>query len=98
MSSLLKNLLIVLGIAIFLFAGYIIFSRGGDDEVVTTNQAATSQAALESQEFLSRLRLLKNIDMDDSIFSDERFRSLFDFREPLPREPVGRDNPFAPVE
>lgn len=97
MSGLLKNLLIAFGIAVLLWVGYMVFIQR-DDQLVTSSDPASSQAALESQEFLRLLQLLESVRVDGAIFSDQRFRSLIDLRQEIPGEPVGRENPFAPLE
>lgn len=43
------------------------------------------------------LKRIKNIRVDPGVFSGEVFRSLNDFRTEIPPEPVGRYNPFAPI-
>ena len=96
MSSLLKNLLFALGLALILWLGYTLFVQ--NDGTTDPNSAVNTQASLETQEFLIRLQSLRSINIDRSIFSDERFSTLVDFSVELGDEPVGRRNPFAPVE
>lgn len=48
----------------------------------------------ETLQILSELRTLK---LDEDIFSDKAFRSLEDFSMELQPQPVGRNNPFAPL-
>lgn len=95
MSSLLKNLLFGLGLAILLWLGYTLFINGDDDG--TSNEEVINQANLEAQAFLAKLQSLRSIDIDGDIFNDPRFRSLQDFTVELEDEPTGRSNPFAPV-
>lgn len=49
-------------------------------------------------ELLSTLRNIQSIRLDRSLFDDPVFKSLVDFGQPLVGEPVGRANPFAPIE
>lgn len=97
MSSLVKNLLIALALAVILWLGYSVFIKE-DDTAGTVSVGASSQAALEAQEFLVKLQELNAIKIEGSVFSDTRFNTLIDFRQELRPEAVGRNNPFAPVE
>jgi len=94
MTNLLKNLLFALGFAAILFLGYKVFFSASDDEIVR----APGQGQLQTQEFLIRLQNIRNIKIDNSLFSDVRFASLVDFRQEIIDVPAGRENPFAPVE
>lgn len=98
MSSLLKNLLLALGLAALLWIGYLVFIEKDEALVESSNSQSASKAVLQGQEFLARLQELKRIDIDGSIFTDPRFNSLQNFRQGIGEEPTGRDNPFAPVE
>lgn len=98
MSSLLKNLLIALGLAILVLLAYMLFFRGGDEALLTESSGALSaQGELETQALLAMTQRLDAIDIDGKIFTDNRFTSLKDFRIELVSEPVGRQNPFAPI-
>jgi hypothetical protein len=97
MSNLVKNLLFAFGLAVILWLGYILFLKEDDDSLLSSNAQIANQAALETQEFLIRLQALRSIDIDGSLFNDQRFTSLVDFRLELADEPTGRVNPFAPV-
>lgn len=94
MSGLLKNLLLALAAAALIWMGYVFFIQ---DPTPTATSVSTSQAAIEAQDFLSRLRQLESVRIEGTIFTDTRFRSLTDFRQPLVPEPVGRTNPFTRV-
>ena len=97
MSSLSKNLLFALGLSLILWLGYTVFLK--DDGAVVSSQKsiASSEATLEAQNFLAKLRRLQEIDLDGSLFNDSSFASLVNFRQDLVEEPTGRENPFAPV-
>ena len=98
MSSLLKNLLFALGLALIVWLGYALFIQNDEDSLTSSEDGISSQATLETQEFLIRLNELKVIEIEGAVFSDRRFSSLTDFRLPLRPEPTGRENPFAPIE
>ncbi len=99
MSNLLKNLLIALGLAVLLFAGYMLFFRG-DDSITTINETGTfsQEAELKTQQLLATLNEIKSFNVEGSIFSDPIFASLRDFRVDLGTEPSGRSNPFTPIQ
>ena len=98
MSNLLKNLLIALGLALILFIGYFLF-MGGDDTAGTSGSEGvvfSAAARQKSQELFKTIQELKEYNVDASVLSSEKFRSLEDFRVELGSEPSGRPNPFAP--
>lgn len=47
---------------------------------------------------LSTLQELKSIGLDETLFTSSLFMSLSDFGRPIVAEPVGRPNPFAPLD
>ncbi len=96
MSNLLKNLLFALGLAALLLLGYLSFIRD-DGAVVTGTETASAEADLKSQQLLAKTQQLNSFEIDGSLFSDERFRSLVDYRIELIPESIGRENPFAPL-
>lgn len=97
MTSILKNALFVFGLILLMAVAYFAFFRGDNTLLLSSNAALTGQAALETQNFLNRLQDLDKVSIDNSLFSDERFTSLHDFRTEFIDEPTGRSNPFAAV-
>ena len=95
MSTLLKNLLFALGLALILWLGYVVFIREDDGDIVESVEL--SQAQRDTQDFLVKLQQLRELNFGDRIFKDPRFQSLVDFRQDIEPEPVGRDNPFLPI-
>lgn len=98
MSNTLKNILVALVFFVLLFAGYYAYQqrdagqlRLGEDDTLSNNALANAQV------FIQRRALLDSIEFDTSIFEDARFRSFESFSEPVPDQPVGRENPFAPA-
>lgn len=78
------------------FAYQYFFSAPQESALNVTNvQAAGSEA---DQELIALLLELKGIRLDNAIFSDTTFQSLTDFSKELVAEPIGRINPFAPIE
>lgn len=50
-----------------------------------------------STDFLATLGNLTTIELNESIFTDETFRTLTDFGVTIPPQATGRRNPFAPI-
>lgn len=99
MSSLLKNLLFAFGLALIMWLGYLAFFKNGDDALLSSNGAVASEAARETQVFLSKLQQLRALEnIKKPIFEDQRFRTLVDYRQFIEEEPTGRQNPFAPID
>ena len=62
----------------------------------TTNTTMPSNTSIISQNFVSVLLNIKNIKLDDAIFSDPAFNNLHDQNISLkPDGTEGRPNPFA---
>lgn len=97
MSPLLKNLLIALAFAVLLWFVYRFFFAEDETLLVPENEAAMVAASGESQQLLRSIRQLQAIELDARLFEDGRFRALVDHRKELSDEPVGRQNPLAPV-
>lgn len=100
MSNLIKNLLFALALAVFLWLGYWFFMRNTEENLTTISitEGSSQDVTLKAQEFKTRLAELKSMEIDSKILSDMRFVSLKSFRQPIPEEPTGRSNPFAPLE
>ncbi len=96
MPGLLKNTLLALGLAGVLWLGYVLFLQEDDTALTQENAAQATQASRDAQEFLAVLQDLRGIDFDSSLFDDQKFRQLVDYRVRIQGEPVGRLNPFAP--
>lgn len=95
MTPLLKNLLIALALAVVLWLGYQFFLSQDDVVLESEGDLATTEASRNTQEFLLRLQQLRDLEFDQSLFTDGRFRSLVDHRQDIIEEPVGRPNPFV---
>ncbi len=89
----LQNLIAVLGIVIVGVLGYYLYVQDGT--LVSRTVSTSNEASLQAAEFLARLNELKELNLDDTIFNDPRFRSLQDIRQDVIPVPVGRPNPFA---
>lgn len=91
-TTVIAIVIIVAGVLAYLF----FFQNGNEGALVTTQSDPRIVAA--NQEFITLFSELRRIDLDTSIFDDEYYNSLVDFSRPISVEPVGRDNPFAPVQ
>lgn len=98
MSGLIKNLLFALGLALILWLGYAVFFADDEEDLAVENTSLTSAAARDTQDFLVLFNQLKEIELEQTLFNDPAFNSLIDYRQPIESEPVGRVNPFEPVE
>ncbi len=96
MSTLLKNLLIALGLAIIIFVGYATFVRDSEDDRYLQSPSSP-EAELESQQLLSMLNELKSLNVSGEVFTDPLFLSLKNISMDLGEETSGRPNPFAPT-
>lgn len=91
-----KMLLLVVGVIVAFGLWYGLSSPSSDTSLLdtTTDTAATDPA---SQEVLETLLALRAISLDGTIFQNPAFQSLQDFSTEIVPEPVGRQNPFAPL-
>ena len=98
MSSKIKSLIISLAILAILISLYFFFIKGEkQEENLVSAPAAVPKTPVVSGEFLSLLLNVKNIKLDDSVFSNPAFSSLSDSSILLePDGTEGRPNPFAP--
>jgi hypothetical protein len=109
MASKIKNIIILLIIAAALILIYVFFIKKSPDEANLTssspeitnllpNTDISSQGVPVDTEFLSILLSIKNIRLNDTIFSSLAFTSFRDSSITLdPDGTEGRQNPFAPI-
>ncbi|OGG47951.1 hypothetical protein A3D66_01375 [Candidatus Kaiserbacteria bacterium RIFCSPHIGHO2_02_FULL_50_9] len=84
---------------IVLFMLYTFFFTGGE----TPGTSPLVEESIEGnvaigEDLVALLLQLQSIRLDPTVFNDPAFRSLRDFGQPIPDEPVGRPNPFAPLQ
>ncbi len=91
----LKVVIIVLVIAILGFAAFFYF-KGGEESTSLTSEAPSSSS--RGQNIIRTLNILEALTLSDSIYNRPDLKSLKDFSVAVEREPVGRANPFAPIE
>ncbi len=94
-----KNIFIGIGLVVVLFIAYSFVkpdAKTAQESPIVSVQAAVS-APSASRDIIALIVDLKAIKIKRDFFSDPAFRSLLDFSTPIPDEPRGRVNPFAPV-
>jgi hypothetical protein len=95
-NSILKNVLLLMGLVTVLFVGYYIYSQIGSDLISTQDtEAEYSKMLLNTQVFIERREELSRIKIDTGFFEDQSFRSLQSNSDPIKQINVGRTDPFA---
>jgi hypothetical protein len=95
-----QHLALFLGAIVVLCALFFYFmSSSTPSAPILTSSAPTGSPSADSsdQELVSTLLALRAVTLSGTIFQDPAFISLIDFSTPIIPEPVGRDNPFAPL-
>ncbi len=102
MLSKTKNIIIFLAIAVVLVLVYVFFIKKAPEETnllsssSQTNDTSDKTVDTLDKDFLPFLLNVKNIKLDDSIFTDPAFLVLIDSNIVLiPEGNEGRSNPFA---
>lgn len=76
--------------------GYFTFTREPNiDQTITVMGDQGSAVGQELVIELNRLKALRNV--SPALLSTPVFTSLLDFTQPVPMQPLGRLDPFAPV-
>ena len=91
-----KNIIIIVIIIIIAGAAYTLLTGNTDDRLLVSDTPSDTSSVIES-DLLTLLLDIRSVKLNGDIFSDPIFRSLEDFGQDLVPEPVGRDNPFAPI-
>ena len=101
MTNTTKNILIVVVVAVLLFVAYSLLVKKGAKSETTKVGALTERtgpgAFSAAQEAATTLDDIRRIRVDTGLFSGGVFSDLKDFRINILPEPVGRDNPFTPI-
>jgi len=93
-----KLLFIALIVAVVITIGYGLSQSGSSAAPQLTTASAVSATTPGDQELVSTLLALRAVTLSGTIFSDPAFISLHDNGTTIVSEPVGRDNPFAPLQ
>ena len=101
-TSLLKSktaLIIIGGVIIGLTAWYVLIRNAGPEEALVQGETvAVGVASPEERAILDTLLQLHEIQLSGNIFTNPAFTALRDFRTEIVAEPIGRRNPFAPLD
>lgn len=90
-----KNKILLIALVIVSAVGFYLF-KGDKEEPLTT--AVTGGAGTIGQELIIELNRLKGLrSIRSDIFKDNAFISLEDFTQTVTAQPLGRENPFAPI-
>lgn len=90
------NLVIVLGLITVAFAGYYMYTQQATNGIgFNANDETLQNMLTRTSAFTAYRQELDAVQMDMSLFEDERFRSLREFSTPIQEQPIGRPNPFA---
>lgn len=99
----LKKYKFILGLMALIVIGFFVYKifisepfPEGDQLLTTSGEQSEVEAV--TIDLLTLLLSLKTLEIDISIFSDDRFRSLTDFSVELLQQPIGRPNPFLPLD
>ena len=93
-----KNIVIVVVILVVIFFGYSIFFTGDRDGALLKSESDDPILSSEDGKVILNLLLsLQSLTLEASIFNELSFLSLIDFGQEIPDRPIGRDNPFSPL-
>ena len=92
-SGISKNTIIIVVVVALIALAYFYFEGGS---APTTSGIESSNASIGQSE-LQLLNQVENLNIDTNFFTDKAYSSLIDYTVEIPREGVGRPNPFAPV-
>lgn len=99
MTSVIKNLIILLGLLTLVFAAYYFYEQQsiGSISFQSSDQSITTLRS-QADIFVSRRETMSLITLDVDVVMDPRMNSLQRFSTPIVPKPVGRPNPFLPLE
>jgi len=85
----LLGVMVLLGLAVY----KLFFYTPTDLSLVTTD--ITTQGS--GKQVVDLYQRLQAVQLDTSLFQNSTYRTLVDFSEPIPSQPVGRKNPFDKI-
>ncbi len=96
--TLARHKLVLIGISILVALGvwYGLSAAPSSTSDLVTTSVAESDGPADSG-LVATLLTLRAVKLDGTILSDPAFTSLKDFSTEIVPEPIGRDNPFAPL-
>jgi len=90
-----KTTIMVLALVGALLFAYVTFFSSPEDQAIPEGDAlAQSQVG---EDVINLLAQLKALQLDSSLFGSKSFMTLVDYTQTIKTEPIGRNNPFAPI-
>lgn len=95
MSKTVINLIIVLGIATVIFAGYFILKQQEESLPDSVRDQQALEVMLQNTKaFIGHRETLEKVKLDIRLFEDDRFTGLQDYTTDIESRPVRNANPF----
>jgi hypothetical protein len=94
----------IIGIILVVCAvGYYFYSQSNapvspDSSLTLTTTSSDGTSGIIGSNVLSLLSEIKGLNIDTSFFQTPVYESLTDFSVTIPAEPVGKSNPFTPLQ
>lgn len=96
MGNLFKSITMALGIITAVFGGYYLYVERANSMMEASEAEQSLQRLLANTSvFISHSQELNQINLDLSLFEDQRFRSLRLYTQPVEEQATGRSNPFS---
>lgn len=95
--AILQNKVIILVVGGILVAGIVWYSFLRDDNTALLETQDLTESSAVDSDIVNTLLELRSVSLSGTILSDPAFQALRDFSTPITPEPVGRPNPFAPL-
>jgi len=91
-----KVILIIIVIIVAFLVFYGTSGSGGSGALLSAKSSA-ADTTVDDRELLQLLTDMRNINLEGHIFESAAYTSLQDFGRSIVPEPVGRQDPFAPL-
>jgi ABC-type phosphate transport system substrate-binding protein len=92
-----KIILLIILLALIVTVSRVSAQEEGDGLVAVDGASApVAVTNLIAIKFKKQLDVLNDVKLDDELFDSAAFKTLTDWSRPIPNEPSGRPNPFAP--
>lgn len=89
---------IAIVLVLMVIFGYWQYSSKNKTSDENKNDVQAPQKSDEESKIISTLERLRKVEINTDFFNDNVLKSLSDFSHELIPEPIGRMNPFLPVE
>lgn len=90
-----KNKILVVALIVVAVVGYYMFKGPEKENLTTVETGAPGTIGQELVVEINRLKALQNL--EGKLFNDSAFVSLQDYTQTVMPQPLGRNNPFAPI-